>query len=147
MSEKETAPGEALHDFFYDLFALQAALSDKMDGVHEAAGWHTPQVRVAEMLHRRDTATVPDIAAQLRLSRQGVQTVCNELAAMGAVAYIDNPRHKRSKLMHLTAMGQDKLAQFRKREGAIIESLLPTLHKEQLAVAHDVICRILHGIR
>jgi DNA-binding MarR family transcriptional regulator len=38
-------------------------------------------------------------------SRQRMQRLADELAAEGLVAFVDNPRHRRSKLVRLTRKG------------------------------------------
>ena len=49
--------------------------------------------------------TVPEIARMRPTSRQRMQRLADELAAQGLVAFVDNPRHRRSKLVRLTAKG------------------------------------------
>jgi len=49
--------------------------------------------------------TVPQIAQMRPTSRQRMQRLANELAAEGLVEFIDNPRHRRSKLVRLTRKG------------------------------------------
>ena len=49
--------------------------------------------------------TVPQIAEMRPTSRQRMQRLADELAAEGLVAFADNPRHRRSKLVRLTAKG------------------------------------------
>ncbi len=49
--------------------------------------------------------TVPQIAEQRPTSRQRMQRLADELAAEGLVEFIDNPKHRRSKLVRLTAVG------------------------------------------
>ncbi|MGF1610430.1 MAG: MarR family winged helix-turn-helix transcriptional regulator [Kiloniellales bacterium] len=49
--------------------------------------------------------TVPQIAQMRPTSRQRMQRLANELAAEGLVEFIDNPRHRRSKLVRLTPKG------------------------------------------
>jgi DNA-binding MarR family transcriptional regulator len=128
-------PGERLHDLFREVFALRDLLAMGMDAVHEYAGLRTPQVRAAGLLDRPGGATVPDMAASLGLSRQGVQVVCNELRDMGLVAFEDNPRHKRSKRAVLTAEGRARLHAVRKNEARAIEALLPDLDGAAVADA------------
>ena len=55
-------------------------------------------------------ATVADIAAQLGLARQGVQRVADLLAAEGLATYVDNPRHRRAKLLCPAEAGLRALA-------------------------------------
>lgn len=49
--------------------------------------------------------TVPQIAQMRPTSRQRMQRLADELAADGLVEFIDNPRHRRSKLVRLTRKG------------------------------------------
>ena len=54
--------------------------------------------------------TVPQIAQMRPTSRQRMQRLADELAADGLVEFIDNPKHRRSKLVRLTPKGD---AQYR----------------------------------
>lgn len=49
--------------------------------------------------------TVPQIAEMRPTSRQRMQRLADELAAEGLVEFIDNPKHRRSKLVRLTPKG------------------------------------------
>src|SRR5258708_13660630 len=49
--------------------------------------------------------TVPQIAQMRPTSRQRMQRLADELAAAGLAEFIDNPRHRRSKLVRLTRKG------------------------------------------
>jgi DNA-binding MarR family transcriptional regulator len=49
--------------------------------------------------------TVPQIARMRPTSRQRMQRLADELAAEGIVEFIDNPKHRRSKLVRLTRKG------------------------------------------
>jgi DNA-binding MarR family transcriptional regulator len=49
--------------------------------------------------------TVPQIAQMRPTSRQRMQRLADELAAEGLVKFIDNPKHRRSKLVQLTPKG------------------------------------------
>jgi hypothetical protein len=50
--------------------------------------------------------TVPQIAQMRPTSRQRMQRLADELAAEGLVEFIDNPKHRRSKLVQLTRKGE-----------------------------------------
>lgn len=54
-------------------------------------------------------ATVPDIARRLRLQRQSVQRIADQLVEDGLARYEDNPRHRKSKLLLATPAGEDLL--------------------------------------
>src|SRR5260370_36643919 len=49
--------------------------------------------------------TVPQIAQMRPTSRQRMQRLADELAAEGLVKFIDNPKHRRSKLVQFTPQG------------------------------------------
>ena len=61
--------------------------------------------------------TVPQIAQMRPTSRQRMQRLANELAAEGLVEFIDNPKHRRSKLVRLTAKGD---AQYRELDARLL---------------------------
>lgn len=67
--------------------------------------------------------TVPQIAEMRPTSRQRMQRLANELAAEGLVEFVDNPRHRRSKLVRLTPDGE---ARYRELETSLL-SIASTL--------------------
>ena len=50
--------------------------------------------------------TVPRIAQMRPTSRQRMQRLADELAAEGLVQFVENPQHRRSKLVRLTRKGE-----------------------------------------
>jgi DNA-binding MarR family transcriptional regulator len=122
---RRTASGEELHDLFHAVFELHGTLTAVMDDVHARVGLRTSQCMVTDALERQGTASVPEIAAALGVSRQHVQVTCDELERMGVVEFRDSPRHKRSKLVTLTDHGRRLVARAGKAEAAIIEKALP----------------------
>jgi DNA-binding MarR family transcriptional regulator len=61
--------------------------------------------------------TVPQIAQMRPTSRQRMQRLADELAADGLVEFIDNPKHRRSKLVRLTRKGD---ARYRKLDARFL---------------------------
>src|SRR5215213_7227315 len=59
--------------------------------------------------------TVPQIAQMRPTSRQRMQRLADELAADGLVEFIDNPKHRRSKLVRLTRLGETRYRAFNAR--------------------------------
>jgi DNA-binding MarR family transcriptional regulator len=59
--------------------------------------------------------TVPQIAQMRPTSRQRMQRLADELAAAGLVEFIDNPKHRRSKLVRLTRKGDASYRQMNSR--------------------------------
>ena len=52
--------------------------------------------------------TVPQIAQMRPTSRQRMQRLADELASEGLVEFINNPKHRRSKLVQLTPKGDTR---------------------------------------
>jgi DNA-binding MarR family transcriptional regulator len=145
-SKKLTA-GQVLHDLFREVFALQGILSNLVDTVHARAGLSTSKLKIIDTLLQFGSATVPDIAAHLEVSRQFVQTVCNDLLDRGYVLFSDNPRHKRSKLMTLTDAGRSAYAKARDNEYRLIERLLPDIDSERAGRASEILKEIRKAIQ
>src|SRR6478736_8449741 len=59
--------------------------------------------------------TVPQIAQMRPTSRQRMQRLADELAAEGLVKFIDNPKHRRSKLVQLTRKGDARYGELNAR--------------------------------
>jgi DNA-binding MarR family transcriptional regulator len=59
--------------------------------------------------------TVPQIAEMRPTSRQRMQRLADELAAEGLVKFIDNPKHRRSKLVRLTPKGEARYRELNTR--------------------------------
>ncbi|MDJ0884358.1 MAG: MarR family transcriptional regulator [Desulfobacterales bacterium] len=135
--------GQVLHDLFREVFALKALLAGIMDQVHLEAGLSTSQNRIMHALSQTARATVPDIAAALGVSRQFVQKSCNDLLERGFLAFYDNPRHKRSKHLALTAVGRAAYEMARRKEDEIIAKSLPDIEPGKAARA----TKLLHSIR
>jgi DNA-binding MarR family transcriptional regulator len=67
--------------------------------------------------------TVPQIAQMRPTSRQRMQRLADELAAEGLVEFIDNPDHRRSKLVRLTRKGEARYRDSSARFLAIASSM------------------------
>jgi DNA-binding MarR family transcriptional regulator len=71
---------------------------------------------VLEHLLREGPSTVPAIARARRVSRQHIQAIVNPLLHEGMVERVENPAHRRSKLVRLTAAGQKVIEDIRRHE-------------------------------
>jgi len=67
-----------------------------------------PGVRYSflQLLAKEGSLTVPQIARMRGVSRQHIQELANEFSSDGLVEFLDNPKHRRSKLVGLTKKGQ-----------------------------------------
>jgi DNA-binding MarR family transcriptional regulator len=67
--------------------------------------------------------TVPQIARMRPTSRQRMQRLADELEADGLVEFIDNPKHRRSKLVRLTRKGDARYRELKARLLAVASTL------------------------
>ncbi|MBX3501620.1 MAG: MarR family transcriptional regulator [Alphaproteobacteria bacterium] len=91
--------------------------------------------------------TVPQIAEMRPTSRQRMQRLADELAAQGLVRFVDNPKHRRSKLVRLTARGE---AQYRAQSArllAIASSLGAALGESDIHKATAIVRRLSEEVK
>lgn len=86
--------------------------------------------------------TVAQAARRMGLSRQAVQRTANDLSEVGLVRFVDNPDHKRAKLIRLTERGEAVYAEADRRQVAWAHGLSEGLSEEALARALDVVRRL-----
>ena len=90
--------------------------------------------------------TVPQLARARPVARQYVQTMANALAAEGLIEFVDNPAHRRSRLMRLTPKGErlyDKVDARVLREAA---RMARDFDPRQLATTVDVLRRLARAV-
>jgi DNA-binding MarR family transcriptional regulator len=84
--------------------------------------------------------TVPDMARSRPVSRQHCQTIANALEAQGLVEFIDNPKHRKSKLVRATKKGRVRFQSMRKQFLAAAGVYAPFFTAAEVTTATDV-CR------
>jgi DNA-binding MarR family transcriptional regulator len=83
--------------------------------------------------------TVPQIAQMRPTSRQRMQRLANELAASRLVEFIDNPKHRRSKLVRLTPRGVASYRELDARLHAIASQLGVGVSDEDICRATEIV--------
>jgi len=86
--------------------------------------------------------TVPQIAQMRPTSRQRMQRLANELAAEGFVEFVDNPKHRRSKLVRLTPAGGRCYRELNMRFLAIVSTLGGGLSEAEVRGAKETVRRL-----
>ena len=100
---------DALTELILEVFRVNGGLlseGDRLAGVH---GQTSSRWQVLGAL-RDGPETVAGIARAMGRARQSVQRTADLLATEGIVEYVDNPAHRRAKLVRLTADGAATLA-------------------------------------
>jgi len=83
--------------------------------------------------------TVPQIAQMRPTSRQRMQRLADELAAEGLVAFVDNPRHRRSKLATLTRKGGARYRELNARFLEIASTMGGALREADIRKATGIV--------
>ena len=83
--------------------------------------------------------TVPRIAQMRPTSRQRMQRLADELAAEGLVEFIDNPKHRRSKLARLTPKGDARYRELNIRFLAIASTMGVALSEADLRRTTEIV--------
>jgi DNA-binding MarR family transcriptional regulator len=87
---------------------------------------------VLESLARQGPQTVPQLARARPVSRQHIQMLVNPLVEDGLVELVENPRHRRSKLVQLTPAGKRMVEEIRRREKPVLGALAEELGTAEL---------------
>jgi DNA-binding MarR family transcriptional regulator len=86
--------------------------------------------------------SVPQIAQMRPTSRQRMQRLADELAAEGLVELIDNPRHRRSKLVRLTRKGEARYRELSARFLAIASTMGAELSEGDIRKTIEIVRRL-----
>lgn len=120
----------AVIEFYFRIEAVSEAIA----GFATAGGeWGTLRTLVKE-----GPQTVPDMARSKPVSRQHCQTIVNTLEAQGFVEFIDNPKHKTSKLVRATKRGRARFDSMRKQFLEAARAYAPAFTAAEVTIATDV---------
>lgn len=95
---------------------------------------------VLDQLRRDGDRTVPQLARAQELSRQYTQRMVDQARADGLVDLVENPAHRRSRLVHLTPTGEAAITAVIERE----LSLLAQVGGDLTAAEIEGTLRVLH---
>jgi DNA-binding MarR family transcriptional regulator len=103
-----TPAGDAFSGLVVRVFRLSGLLAADGDRLARPTGQTSARWQVLAMVED-GPRTVAEAARTLGLARQSVQRVADALETAGLVAYSDNPRHRRARLVGLTPDGRTTL--------------------------------------
>jgi DNA-binding MarR family transcriptional regulator len=106
--------GELLNEIAYTYFPLRAA----GDALTARFGQTTAEWGLMRTLDERGPMTVAALARSRPVARQWILRLANQLAGDGLIEFVNNPDHKRAKLMRITPRGKTLL----RRIGAASET-------------------------
>jgi DNA-binding MarR family transcriptional regulator len=91
--------------------------------------------------------TVPQIAEMRPTSRQRMQRLADELAAEGLVRFIDNPKHRRSKLVQLTPKGSARFRELHARFLGIASTMGAALSEADIRKTTEIVRQLSDDVK
>lgn len=91
--------------------------------------------------------TVPQIAEMRPTSRQRMQRLADELAAEGLVKFADNPKHRRSKLVQLTAKGDARYRDLNTRLLAMAATMGTAFSEAEVRRTTEIVRQLSHDVK
>ncbi len=133
-----TSQSEALLRLFDEIPALFHRLRAIAGEVHGQSVSTAGRRGILRSLDCQGPQTVPQMARARTVSRQHIQILVNGLLKDGLVASEENPAHRKSPLVRLTAKGKNRLLASQKRESQLLaraEFRLPAREIDRAAEA------------
>lgn len=147
MSDRSAA-GDALTNLVLPAFELNGEFLAAAKDIAEPAGltpawWQVLGATLDEPL------AVAEIARRvgLGLARQSVQRTADILVDKGWAEYVDNPKHRRAKLLRPTQNGRDTLGRLREDQHAWADAVGKEVGLDELKRTRESIARIVAASR
>ena len=140
-----TPAGDAFSGLAFRVLRLAGLLEAAGDALARPAGQSTARWQVLAAVEG-EPASVAGIARALGLARQSVQRVADALEAGGLVAYEDNPRHRRARLVRLTPAGREALAAIQAAQAPWADAHGAKVGAEKLDRASRVLDQVLAAL-
>lgn len=135
----ESSKLEEMHALANSVRRVYNRLRHSTDQLHAETGISAPKRTLLMDLQRYGPQTVPALAAARFISRQIIQTQVNELTELGYTEARDNPEHKRSSLIALTARGGKLVREMTERENAFIQQIGWLPDAQELQICRQVL--------
>ena len=107
MSERGTR-GDVFTELVLEVFRVNGLLIEAGDELTRPVGLSSARWQVLGVVEH-GPVPVSHVARIMGLTRQGVQQTADTLARDGFIEYVENPHHRRAKLMRMTAKGREAL--------------------------------------
>jgi DNA-binding MarR family transcriptional regulator len=133
------SPSSDLYQVIWQVRRLFQRLRSLSENLLSGTGINTSQRALLEFLHQHQPQTVPQIAREKSVSRQHIQSVANELLALKLISSTQNPDHKRSHHLRLTAKGKSLFETIRKKETVLIKHMEKVFWQEGLTTTIDTL--------
>ena len=119
-------------------FRMRKAAEEMLDDGAQSAGRRS----ILKSLSSSGPQTVPQMARLRAVSRQHIQKLVNGLMADELVELIENPAHKRSRLVRITNAGKTVAEATAEREASILPELSRGIALDDIQTATSVLKRL-----
>ncbi|RED52522.1 MarR family winged helix-turn-helix transcriptional regulator [Aestuariispira insulae] len=136
-SRRHPPEGDAMFDLISNLMATFFKLRAAGKQVSEEAGWGSGTWSLMRTIQIEGPQTVPQLAKRRPVARQRMQKIADDLVAQGLAQFINNPRHKRSQLLDLTAKGHNHVRRTTEQIRDMADVLATGMDLRSLDVTND----------
>jgi len=134
--------GAALDNFLRANLFLFFRARAAGEAMAQSFGLSTGKWSLMRSVREEGPQTVADIARARPVARQGVQRMADQLADDGMIEFIDNPAHRRAKLVRIAAKGEETLRQLDANFAPLIERLAAHFSADELKIATDAVKKL-----
>ena len=138
---ERTPAGNAFSDLVVQVLRLHGRLIAAGNAMARPLGQTEARWQVLGVIEH-GPATVADVARVFGLARQSVQRTADALAQDGLVAYEDNPRHRRARLLRITPRGEAVLLKIQAAQQVWADELGSKIGESDLRRAEEVLGRV-----
>ncbi len=142
-----TQAGQAIEDLIVEIVATFFLLRAEGMRIGVVSSSGEGYWSVLRLLKVRGPQTVPQLARYRYVPRQSVQKLANEMLKDGVIEFLNNPAHKRSKLLRLTPKGEAVFQEMSDRIATLAETLAKQQDTAQLQNAANVVKQLHEQLR
>lgn len=144
---KRTEAGQAIEDLIIEIVATFFLLRAEGMRIGVVSPSGEGYWSVLRLLKINGPQTVPQLARYRYVPRQSVQKLANEMLKDGVIELVNNPAHKRSKLLRLTSRGDIVFQEMSDCIAKLAETLAKQQDAAQLQNAADVVKKLHEQLR
>jgi DNA-binding MarR family transcriptional regulator len=144
---KRTSAGQAIENLIIEIVATFFLLRAEGMRIGVVSPSGEGYWSVLRLLKVNGSQTVPQLARYRCVPRQSIQKLANEMLADGVIELVNNPAHKRSKLLRLTPQGEIVFAELSDRVAVLAETLAEQSDAAQLQNAVEVVKQLHENLR
>ncbi|MCC0566913.1 helix-turn-helix domain-containing protein [Brevibacillus borstelensis] len=133
--------GKAFTDLILEIFRLNGRLLEAGDRLTQPVGLSSARWQILGVVEH-GPITVAHVARIMGLTRQSVQQTANSLEKEGLIEFLENPHHRRSKLMAMTPEGRKALDYTQEQHAVWANKIGEELDLDCLRAAVDVLRQV-----